>query len=371
MYDNLKNILKPKVDFSAGNLYRLNMTATSKINLKNLSLDEMVSLAIDLGKKRYTGRQLYKWIFKHGVSEFGAMTDLSKSFRELLQKRCYIGKITAVNSSKSVDGTIKTAWQIDESTYIESVLIPEGDRLTLCVSSQAGCPLGCNFCATGLSGFQRNLSSGEIYDQYLLTKATFNDRTKITNIVFMGMGEPFLNYDNVMKAIEALTSELGASIAAKRVTVSTVGLVDGIYRLADEAPRLGLAISLHSAIDEIRNRLIPIAKRFPLAKLKEAAKYYAEKLVNRVTFEYLLIKDINDSSTDAKALADFVRGIPCKINLITYNPVKGSKFQKPDEHRVLSFRDYLYPRAPAVTLRKSRGVDISAACGQLAGRLCN
>lgn len=365
----MKHILKPKVDFSVCNLYRLNMTITPKINLKNFSLDEMVSLIIDLGCKRYTGRQLYKWIFKHGESAFEPMTDLSKSFRELLQERCYIGKVIAVDSLKSTDGTIKTVWLIDENTYIESVLIPEGARLTLCVSSQAGCPLGCNFCATGLSGFKRNLSSGEIYDQYLLTKATLDDRTKITNIVFMGMGEPFLNYDNVIKATKALTSELGASIAAKRVTISTVGLVDGIYRLADEAPKLGLAISLHSAKDEIRNRLIPIAKKFPLAKLKEAAKYYTEKSTNRVTFEYLLIKDINDSHADAKALADFVRGIPCKINLIVYNPVKGSKFQRPDEKKILAFRDYLYPRAPAVTLRKSRGVDISAACGQLAGRM--
>ena len=332
-----------------------------------MSLDEMISLANGLGKKRYTGRQLYKWIFKHGESEFGAMTDLSKSFRKLLQKRCYIGRIVALNNFKSVDGTIKTVWEIDDNNYIESVLIPDNDRLTLCVSSQAGCPLGCSFCATGLNGFRRNLSSGEIYDQYLLTKSTLDSQTRITNIVFMGMGEPFLNYDNVMKAIEALTNELGASISAKKITVSTVGLIDGIYRLADELPGLKLAISLHSAIDDIRNKLIPIAKKFPLAKLKESAKYYAEKSGNRVSFEYLLIKNINDSLDDARALANFIRAIPCKINLITYNPVEGSKFQRPDEQKVSAFRDYLYPRAPAITLRKSRGVDISAACGQLAG----
>jgi 23S rRNA (adenine2503-C2)-methyltransferase len=365
----MKHTSTQKVDFSSMSLYCFNMENISKTNLKNLSLDEMISLATNLRKKRYTGRQLYKWIFKHGETEFGAMTDLSKSFRELLRKRYYIGQLVAVNNLKSADGTVKTVWEIDDSNYIESVLIPDGDRLTLCVSSQAGCPLGCSFCATGLSGFRRNLLSGEIYDQYLLTKSTLDNQIKITNIVFMGMGEPFLNYDNVMKAINAFTNELGASISAKRITVSTVGIVDGIYRLADELSGLKLAISLHSAKDEIRNKLIPIAKKFPLAKLKEAAKHYAEKSGSRVSFEYLLIKNINDSLDDARALASFIRAIPCKINLITYNPVEGSKYQRPDKQKVLAFRDYLYPRAPAVTLRKSKGVDISAACGQLAGHL--
>jgi 23S rRNA (adenine2503-C2)-methyltransferase len=229
--------------------------------------------------------------------------------------------------------------------------------------------VGCPFCATGLNGLKRNLTSGEIYDQYLLTQKYLAEETKISNIVFMGMGEPFLNYDNVMKAAAALTDQLGAGLAAKRITISTVGLIAGIMKLADDNPRLGLAISLHSAIENKRQQLIPIAKNNPLDKLKEAAIYYAHKADDRVTFEYLLINDINDSIEDAKALVEFIKGIPCKINLITYNEVQGINFSRPPDYKVEAFQDYLYPRAPVVTIRKSKGADIAAACGQLAGNI--
>ena len=344
------------------------MATEQKINLKDLSLTETENLAIKLGKKRFTGRQLFKWIFKHGVDEFNKMTDLSQPFRELLEERCCIKKISCADTLCSSDGTIKNVWDIGDDIYIESVLIPDDNRLTLCISSQAGCPIGCSFCATGRNGFKRNLTSCEIYDQYLLTRQNLKSHERITNIVVMGMGEPFLNYDNVIKASSILTAHLGAKLSSKKITISTVGLIDSIYRLAEENPKFSLAISLHSANDDIRRQLIPVAKKYPLAKLKKASIYYAEKSANRVTFEYLLMKNINDSLDDAKMLADFVSGIPCKFNLILYNEIENSGYKKPGEKTVLAFRDYLYPRTPAVTLRKSKGADIAAACGQLAGK---
>jgi 23S rRNA (adenine2503-C2)-methyltransferase len=344
------------------------MSDLLKINLKDLTLDEMTRLVMELGKEQYTGRQLYKWIFRHGIEDFDQMSDIAKDFRELLAVTASINSLKSSKTVRSTDGTSKTVWDIGDGDYVESVLIPDEDRLTLCVSCQAGCPVGCPFCATGIGGFRRNLTSGEIYDQYLKTKKSLRQDLRITNIVFMGMGEPFLNYANVMKAVSALNDQLGAGIAAKRITISTVGYADGIKRLADDNPNLGLAISLHSAIDLKRRKLIPIAKKYPLSTLKEAVIYYAQKAADRVTFEYLLLKDINDSPADAKALVEFVQGIPCKINLITYNKVQNIAFKPPSQDKIVAFQEYLYPRAPVVTLRKSMGSDIAAACGQLAGR---
>jgi 23S rRNA (adenine2503-C2)-methyltransferase len=344
------------------------MAKNNKVNLKDLTLDETIRLVKELGKEQYTGKQLYKWVFKHGVHDFSAMTDLSKDFRELLEVAAVVKRLQVAKTYKSSDGTRKTIWELEPGNYIESVLIPDEDRLTLCISCQAGCPVGCQFCATGLGGFRRNLTAGEIYDQYLQTKLTLPEDTNITNIVFMGMGEPFLNYDNVIKAVGILNSTLGATMAAHRITISTVGYVESIKRLADEHPHLGLAISLHSAVEQTRKLLIPIAKKYSLAALKEAARYHVEKTGERVTFEYMLIKDINDSIDDARALVEFIRGIPCKLNLIAFNRVSGTAYEPPSEQQILGFRDYLYPRAPVVTLRKSMGADIGAACGQLAGK---
>lgn len=344
------------------------MSKDEKINLKDLTIEQTIRFVKELGKEQYTGKQLFKWVFKHGVDDFSKMTDLSKDFREILEVAAVVKKLKLAKTFKSSDGTRKTVWELEPGNFIESVLIPDDERLTLCISSQAGCPVGCQFCATGLGGFRRNLSVGEIYDQYLLTKLSLPEDTAITNIVFMGMGEPFLNYDNVIKAVKILNDTLGAGMAAHRITISTVGYVESIKRLADEHPRLGLAISLHSSVEMTRKLLIPIAKKYPLAAIKEAARYHVEKTGERVTFEYLLIKDINDSIDDAQALVDFIRGIPCKLNLIAFNKVSGTAYEPPSEKQVLAFRDYLYPRAPVVTLRKSMGADIGAACGQLAGQ---
>ena len=344
------------------------MNTNEKINLKDLTLPEMEELAVSLGKKPFSGRQLFKWIFRYGLTDFEGMTDLSKEFRGHLDQDYYIGHLEIAQKAESTDGTVKTLWRTHDNLYIESVLIPDDDRLTLCISTQAGCPLGCTFCATGKLGFKRNLTSGEIYDQHLLTRLALPEDMKITNIVFMGMGEPLLNYDNLLKACDILTDQLGAGIASRKITVSTVGLVNGINRLADERPKLNLAISLHSAIEETRKKLIPIASKNPLDKICEAALHFANVSDNRVTFEYLLIKGVNDSIKDAKALASFVYGMPCKINLIIYNPVPGIEFKRPADDNIEAFREYLLPRAPTVTVRKSKGVDIAAACGQLAGK---
>ncbi|MFH0931455.1 MAG: 23S rRNA (adenine(2503)-C(2))-methyltransferase RlmN, partial [Candidatus Zixiibacteriota bacterium] len=233
------------------------------------------------------------------------------------------------------------------------------------ISTQVGCALNCIFCATGSMGFERNLSAGEIVDQIICAKEHLKEDEKITNLVIMGMGEPLLNYENTLKAIRMIQSELGLSISAKRITLSTAGIVPQIYKLADEGLRIKLALSLNAPDDELRKKLMPLTKKYPLSKVMEALKYYAEKTDTRITFEYVLIKDINDSKEQALELAKLVRGIPCKINLIPYNPVKNCPFKKPDEDSLQAFRDILYPRAPAVTLRKSKGEDIQAACGQL------
>jgi 23S rRNA (adenine2503-C2)-methyltransferase len=344
------------------------MGKDERTNLKDLTLEQTIKLAKELGKEQYTGKQLFKWIFKHGVHDFSKMTDLSKDFRELLEVTAVVRHLKLAKTFRSSDGTRKTVWELEPGNFIESVLIPDDDRLTLCVSSQAGCPVGCQFCATGRNGFRRNLSSGEIYDQYLLTRMGLGEDRSITNIVFMGMGEPFLNYDNVIKAVNILNDTLGAGMAAHRITISTVGYVESIKRLADEHPHLGLAISLHSAVEQTRQTLIPLAKKYSLAAIKEAAKYHVEKTGERVTFEYLLIKDINDSITDAKALVEFIKGIPCKLNLIAFNRVSDSPFEPPEKRTIEKFQEYLYPRAPIVTIRKSMGSDIAAACGQLAGQ---
>ena len=345
------------------------MSETRSNNLKDMSMAELIEVAESYGKRAFTGRQLYKWLFRTGAADFEVMTDLSKEFRAFLKDNYTVGVLRSIATVKSGDGSSKTIWGTSDDLLIESVVIPDADRLTLCISSQAGCPLNCSFCATGKLGFKRSLSSGEIYDQFLLTQLGLIENERITNIVFMGMGEPLLNYRNLLRTADTLTDQLGAGLASRKITVSTVGLVDGIYKLAEDNPRLKLAISLHSAIENKRLKLIPIAKKYPLNELKKAAIYYADKSEYRVTFEYLLIKGVNDGLEDARALAEFIRGISCKINLITYNPVDGIGYERPTQAAIEAFRDYLLPRAPAVTTRKSRGDDIAAACGQLAGKL--
>ena len=339
-----------------------------KINLKGLWIEKLEGILDKLGEKKYKAKQIAKWIYNKGVSDFAQMTDLSKELRRKLAEIAYIDKLKLIKKQTSkIDQTEKFLFELSDGKKIETVLMREKERVTLCISTQAGCALNCIFCATGSMGLERNLSAGEIVDQIICAKEHLKEDEKITNLVIMGMGEPLLNYENTLKSIRMIQSELGLSLSAKRITLSTAGIVPRIYKLADEGLKIKLALSLNAPDDELRKKLMPITKKYPLSKVMETLKHYAKTNDTRITFEYVLIKDINDSKEQALELAKLVRGIPCKINLIPYNPVKNCPFEKPDEETLQKFRDILYPRAPAVTLRKSKGEDIQAACGQLKG----
>jgi len=344
-----------------------NFPNMEKINLKALWIEELESFLDKLGEKKYKAKQLAKWIYNKGVTDFEEMTDLSKDLRRKLSEVAYIGKLKLTRKQVSkIDQTEKFLLELFDDKRIETVLMREKNGVTVCISTQVGCALNCIFCATGKSGFERNLSAGEIVDQIIAVKGYLKEDEKITNIVIMGMGEPLLNYENTVKAIRIIQSELGLSISAKRITLSTSGIAPEIYKLADERLKIKLALSLNAPDDELRRKLMPITKKYPLSEVLEALKYYAKKNDIRITFEYVLIKDVNDSEEQALKLAKLIRGITCKINLIPYNPIKECPYKKPDEETLMKFRDILYPRAPAVTLRRSKGEDIQAACGQLA-----
>lgn len=337
-----------------------------RVNLKGLWIEELESFLDKLGEKKYKAKQLAKWIYNKGVTDFEEMTDLSKELRRKLSEVAYIGKLKLTRKQVSkIDQTEKFLLELFDGKRIETVLMREKNRVTVCISTQVGCALNCIFCATGKSGFERNLSAGEIVDQIIAVKGYLKEDEKVTNVVIMGMGEPLLNYENTVKAIRIIQSELGLSISAKRITLSTAGIVPGIHQLADEGLKIKLALSLNAPDDELRRKLMPITKKYPLSEVLEALKYYAKKNDIRMTFEYVLIKTVNDSEEQALKLANLIRGIPCKINLIPYNPIKECPYKKPDEETLMKFRDILYPRAPAVTLRRSKGEDIQAACGQL------
>ncbi|MBD3170452.1 MAG: 23S rRNA (adenine(2503)-C(2))-methyltransferase RlmN [candidate division Zixibacteria bacterium] len=319
----------------------------------------------ELGELRFRGRQVANWMYKHGVRDFMKMVNISSTLRAKLDENLIIGKLKLADKQSDETGTEKFLWNLNDGETIESVLIPDGERLTLCISSQVGCPLDCQFCATGQIGFKRNLNSGEIVNQYL--QADTSEERRITNIVFMGMGEPLLNYENLLTALRIFISDEAIAFGAKKITVSTSGVAPKIKKLAEEGMKTGLAFSLNAADDKLRDKLMPINRRYNLEDNLKALKHYAKLSGRRVTFEYVLIKNVNDSLDDAGKLAKMVHGIPCKINLIRYNPVDGTGFEAPDDDAVLAFRDYLYPRAPAVTLRESKGSSIAAACGQLRG----
>jgi 23S rRNA (adenine2503-C2)-methyltransferase len=336
-----------------------------KHNIFGLTVQELSDVLERNGESGFRGRQIAQWIYNKRVTDIRQMTNLSSPLRDRLAAKYEISRPRPRRVVRSADGTRKMLFELEDGAF-ESVILYDADRRTLCISSQVGCPLGCKFCATGAMGYLRNLSVAELLGQVLAANDILAPREKITNIVFMGMGETLLNYDNLVIAIGMLCSELGPSISQKKMTVSTVGLVPRILKLADSGLNVGLAISLFTADPATRRRLMPVDKKYSLPELKKAALYFAGKTGRRVTFEIVLIKDVNDSLSHAKKLVAFVHGIPCKINLIRWHPYPGSEFEKPDEENVLAFRDYLYPRTPAVTIRKSFGEDIAAACGQLA-----
>jgi 23S rRNA (adenine2503-C2)-methyltransferase len=338
-----------------------------KVNLLGLTRAELEQAMTAIDEKPFRGRQLYKWLYSVRQHDFGLMTDLTKDLRSRLAEQFEIRGLEIADRQKSEDGTEKFLFRLEDGKPVESVLIPQEEHGTLCVSSQAGCALGCKFCATGTMGLLRDLTVGEIVGQLVFLRELYGHDC-FRNVVFMGMGEPFNNYDNLIEAVRIMTDALGLSISPKKITISTSGISPKIRKLADSGLKAKLALSLHAATQEKRVQIMPVAETFRLDKLMDAVKYWTQKTNMRVTLEYILFDGFNDTMEDVKALARLVHGIPCKINILAYNPVPGLDYERPSDDKVDWFGRQLYPRAPAVTVRKSRGRDIDAACGQLAGR---
>jgi 23S rRNA (adenine2503-C2)-methyltransferase len=334
------------------------------INLKNLGKPELADWIRSFGEKPYRARQLWSWIYLRGADSFGSMTDLSMDFRKRLESSAFVGSLKSIGKSASAStGTQKFLWECPDGSKIESVYIPEGGRRTVCVSSQVGCALACAFCATGRMGFVRNLEAWEITDQVIGVRREIGNQP--TNVVVMGMGEPLLNYDNVMKAMAAINDPEGIAISHRKITVSTAGILPGIERYAAEKRPYKLAVSLNATTDAVRSRVMPVNRQYPLAALLKATREYYRKTRKRITFEYVLIDGVNDTPEDAGRLLKLLKDIPCKLNLIPLNPAGGT-FGRPDDKRVAAFLDAVKPLASPVMVRMSRGVDITAACGQLA-----
>jgi 23S rRNA (adenine2503-C2)-methyltransferase len=345
----------------------LNLNTMEKIDLKGMDKSELEQFVKSIELETFRGRQIFRWIYQEGLTDFSRMSDISKSVREKLESEALISTIICKRHAKSNDGSMKLLFNLHDGLYVESVLIFEKSRTTLCISCQVGCPANCGFCATGKLGLKRNLSAGEIVDQFLVAQEM--TRRRISNIVFMGMGEPMLNLYNVLKACRILNDDHGPSLSQKKITISTVGIVKHMRDFIAAANKLGLAISLHSADENIRQQIIPLAKQNRLVDIMAEAKRYTQVCGRRVSFEYLLIGGLNDSIEDAKKLVKLIYGIPCKINLMRYNPIDGLPYKRPIEDDVIKFRDFLYPRVYAVNIRESRGADIKGACGQLAAEI--
>jgi 23S rRNA (adenine2503-C2)-methyltransferase len=334
-------------------------------NLTGYTLVELEAFAERLGEKRFRGRQLFGWIYNKKASRFAEMTDLAKSFRAKLESVALLGHLEPVEKAASSSQSVKYLFQLTDGQLIESVYIPESGRRTLCISSQVGCAVKCAFCATGKMGFRRHLSAGEIVDQVLWVSRDTGQ--PMTNVVFMGMGEPFLNYDQVIKAAQLISHEQGIAIGHRHVVISTSGIVPNVYRYADEGHKFRLAISLNSPHQEQRAEIMPISQKYTIRALVEAAIYFYKKSRRLPTFEYVLLAGLNDREEDALALRKLLHGVPCKVNLIPYNPTV-EEFARPDSKRIERFAESLYPLKAPVSVRWSKGADIDAACGQLAGR---
>ncbi|MFA6923206.1 MAG: 23S rRNA (adenine(2503)-C(2))-methyltransferase RlmN [Bacteroidales bacterium] len=344
-----------------------------KTDILSLSLKELETFFISNNEKSFRAKQVYEWLWKKAVRSFDEMTNLSKETRQLLKDNFVLTALEICSVQKSTDRTVKIAFRLNDKLIIEGVLIPDRDRVTACISSQVGCNLNCKFCATAKLGLQRNLSTAEIFDQVVLLRnySLQHFKQNLSNIVFMGMGEPLLNYENVSHAINLITSEDGLNISYQRITISTVGLPKMVRKLGDDKVKVNLAVSLHSANDKKRNEIIPVNIRNPLKELAFALKYYYSKTENRITIEYILLKDFNDSLVDAKELATFCKSFPCKINIIEFNNVKNTEYFPTTKEKTTDFVDFLESKNMIVNVRRSRGKDIDAACGQLAGKLIN
>ena len=333
-------------------------------DIRSLSKSDLEAFFLQHGEKKFRSNQVYEWLWQKSCHSFEEMTSLSKGARQLLQDNFSFYTATPEKIECSSDGTVKTGFRLHDGMMVEGVMIPAGDRSTVCISSQVGCALGCKFCATGQLGFTRNLSVGEMFDQ---VTGMSDARSGISNIVFMGMGEPFLNYENLLGAIEKISSPDGLGMSPQRITVSSVGIPKMIRRMADDDPKYHFALSLHAATDTKRDQVIPFNLKHPLGEVTEALRYYYKKTTKRFTIEYILFGNFNDSLSDARDLALFCKNFPVKINIIEYNPVKGSGFKKSEPEKTKAFVDFLESRNMVVNVRQSRGKDIDAACGQLAG----
>lgn len=341
-------------------------------NIKDLTLKEiqdwLASSISDGGERPYKALQIFAWVFNRAANSFDEMTDLKKELRERLKSDFYISRPKTAASEKSIDGTIKLLIELEDKNFIECVLISEEDRLTLCISSQAGCPLDCGFCMTGKGGFIRNLKSSEMVDQVFAAQNMLSAGQKITNLVLMGMGEPLLNYEEVIKFLNTASHQKGLCFAPRRITVSTAGIVPMVERLGKET-KVNLAVSLNAATDEVRSRIMPINKKYPLNALLETCREYPLARNRSITFEYVLIEGVNDSVEDAKRLVRLLKEIRCKINLIPFNPFAGAEFKRPKNEAISTFQKTLLGNHYTSIIRASKGQDISAACGQLKGKL--
>lgn len=340
-----------------------------KINIRTYTREEISEFLTWHDEKAFRAKQIWQWLWQKGATRFDEMTNLSRETREFLATHFTLETATLARRQESVDGTTKLGFTFPGGEVIETVLIPGRESVTACVSSQAGCQLRCSFCATGALGFTRDLEPEEIFDQVVAVRRLAEERgTTLSNVVFMGMGEPLLNYENVMAAIERVTAADGLGMSPARLTLSTSGIPGGIRRLADDGARFNLAVSLHSAVDGTRDRLMPVNKAYPLPVLAEAIAYFVEKTGTRPTLEYLLLGGVNDSLDDARALALFCRQFPVKINVIEYNEVDHAPYRhSPDASRD-AFVRFLEGKNMVVNVRRSRGKDIDAACGQLANK---
>lgn len=342
-----------------------------KANIKDLRADELANFLLERKHPAYRARQICQWLFQKRAASFSEMTNLSQALREELARQFSISRPAILHRAESRDGTVKFLFGLADEVSIESVLIPEAHRLTLCISTQAGCGFGCAFCATAVLGLKRNLSASEIVDQIVEASRSLSGERRITHIVLMGMGEPLANYANTLRALEIITDgDWGIGISSRRVTLSTVGLVPQIEKLMAET-RVNLAISLHAATDELRGELMPVNRKYSLKQLIDCCRGLPLPRRKRITFEYVLLRGVNDSAEDARNLVKLLKGIPSKVNVIPFNPHPQSRFQRPSADEIARFQAVLNDAGLQINIRRPRGDDIQAACGQLQGEQAN
>jgi 23S rRNA (adenine2503-C2)-methyltransferase len=342
-------------------------TYTGNADVKELFPEELAEVLTALGAPAYRAKQLFSWMHRRLATAVDAMTDLPAALRAALAERCRLTALETRRRVEAADGTVKYLFGLADGRAVESVRIPEEDRVTVCLSTMVGCPFGCGFCATGQGGFERNLTAAEIVDQVYRVQADLPAGQQVTNVVYMGMGEPLANYDAVVRSVRLLNHPLGLNIGQRRITLSTVGIVPGIERLADEGLQVGLAISLHAPTQAARARIVPIAKKYPLETLIAAARQYVRRTGRKVTFEYTVVPGQNDADADADALAALVRGLQSLVNIIPLNPTPGFKTAKGADLRAAAdrFTSALRARGVEAARRKSRGAEVGGACGQL------